>query len=402
MQDETAKNGRAPLADGNFRILMAVTFFAVIGVSSLTPALPLVMEAWSVHPAHIGWAVTAFALGGALGAPVSGVLADRLGRRRVLAPALLIFALGGAACGLAQSFQQLLALRFVQGLGAGPLNTLTFTMAGDAYEGRARVLAMGLLGMAISVGSATASIFGGLTALAGWRWVFVMPLLALGCWWLVQYRFDGPEPQKSADGLGRYLGRVLGLVASRPMAGLLAADFCVFALLFGAFFTYGPLMLHQRLAAAPHVIGLAMTVVTVFIGLASALVGRLTAWWGSRALIVAGFGLYGLAMFIMSWAASIWPLALALACLGLGHGLLLPSVLELLTALSPPQLRAALMSVNSLTMRLGQTVAPVGFGLLLTVGGLREVFWAGAALAVGAIVVVAACLGRAAGGEDGA
>lgn len=396
MAEDNEKIGPALVGDGNFRILMAVTFLAVMGVSSVTPALPTMMEALAVHPADIGWVVTAFALGGAISTPVSGVLADRLGRRRVLAPALLFFGLAGLACGLAQSFPQLLLLRFLQGVGAGPLNTMTFTMAGDMYDGRRRVMAMGILGMTISIGSATASLAGGLTASAGWRWIFVMPILALACWWLVHYKMDVSDPEVSRAGMAAYLRQVAGLLASWRTVGLLVATFFVFILLFGAYLTYVPVMLHLRMAAAPHIIGLAMTVVTAFIALGSAQIGRLTARLGSRGLIIAGFGLYCVSMLGLAWTSSYWTLLASLGLLGLGHGMILPSIMNLLSDLAPPELRAALMSVNALILRLSQTVAPVALGLVMLFGGIRDVFLAGAGVAALAVVVVWAALGRAA------
>ena len=62
--------------------------------------------------------IVAFTLPGALFTPVMGVLGDRVGRKKVLVPSLVLFGLAGAACGLARDFETLVALRFLQGAGS--------------------------------------------------------------------------------------------------------------------------------------------------------------------------------------------------------------------------------------------------------------------------------------------
>ena len=81
----------APHRDGDLWLLFAVTLVAVGNVSSVAPAFPRVVDVFGISRVEVGWVVTAYSLPGILTAPLAGVLADRLGRKRVLVPTLFVF-----------------------------------------------------------------------------------------------------------------------------------------------------------------------------------------------------------------------------------------------------------------------------------------------------------------------
>ena len=116
--------------DRNFQIISAVSLVAVLGVSSVTPAFPQLAQALNIAPQNIGLLVTVFTLPALLLGPVIGVLADRLGRKKILVPALFLFAIAGTACAIAPNLPVLLVLRFLQGIGAAPLLSLSLTLIG--------------------------------------------------------------------------------------------------------------------------------------------------------------------------------------------------------------------------------------------------------------------------------
>lgn len=98
--------------------------------------------------------ITCFTLPSAFMTPVAGVLADRFGRKAVLLPGLLLFACGGMGCAFSDSFENLLAWRAIQGLGAAPLGILYGTLVGDFYKEADRPKVMGMVGATISFGTA--------------------------------------------------------------------------------------------------------------------------------------------------------------------------------------------------------------------------------------------------------
>ena len=180
--------------DKNLQFVFAVTLMAVLGVSSIIPALPDIMDGLGFTPATIGLTIAVFTLPGVLLAPAVGILADRLGRKVVLVPSLFIFGGFGFACFFAESITQLLVLRFCQGVGAAPLGVLYGTIIGDLYSGRERAQAMGYNSSVLSMGTAGFPALGGFLALLGWNWPFLLPLLAIPLGLAISMTMDSPEP----------------------------------------------------------------------------------------------------------------------------------------------------------------------------------------------------------------
>ena len=104
-------------------ILGAVPFVMVLGNSMLIPVFPKFEEVLNINQVKVGLLVTAFSLPAGLLIPFSGMLSDRIGRKIIIAPALILYGLGGLVAGiasvaLAKPFTVILVGRVVQGLGA--------------------------------------------------------------------------------------------------------------------------------------------------------------------------------------------------------------------------------------------------------------------------------------------
>src|SRR4029453_13959438 len=99
-------------------LLGALTAFAPMSIDMYLPALPTIGVAFSATPGHVQLSLASFFLGGAIGQAFYGPLADRFGRKRPLFVGLSLFVIASAGCALATSINMLIALRFLQGLGA--------------------------------------------------------------------------------------------------------------------------------------------------------------------------------------------------------------------------------------------------------------------------------------------
>jgi MFS family permease len=374
--------------DRNLQIIFAVTLMAVLGVSSITPAFPRMARALQLSSQSIGLLVTIFTLPGVLLTPILGVLADRWGRKRILVPSLMLFGLAGGACFLARSFTLLLALRFLQGIGAASLGSLNVTLIGDLYKGRERAAAMGYNASVLSVGTASYPAIGGALATVGWFYPFLLPLLALPVGLLVLIALQNPEPVTDLS-LGAYLRRAWDSIRNRQVLGLFTASLVTFIILYGAYLTYFPFLMEERFGASPLVIGLLMSSASVATALTASQLGRLVKLWPERVLIRAAFVLYAAVLLLLSWMPSVWTVAIPALLFGVAHGLNIPSIQTLLAGLAPLEHRGAFMSANGMVLRLGQTLGPLLMGLVFGLWAMGGVIYSGAGLAL----VTAALLG---------
>jgi MFS family permease len=103
-----------------------------------------------------------------------------------------------------------------------------------------------------------------------------------------------------------------------------------------------------------------------------------------------GSSLYLLSMLSLIFTSSWVMVFMSVVLFGLGHGILIPSIQNLLVGFASIKERAAFMSFNSMVLRVGQTLGPLVIGILYTLGNLNGSFGGGALVALIMIVVVAA------------
>ena len=147
--------------DRNLHIIISVALISVLGVMTINPILPTVAQSFNITPEQIGLIMTAFLLPIAIGTPIVGVLADRIGRKQILVPSLLLFAVGGVLSASAQDFRSLLEWRFLQGIGAASLETLELTLIADLFAGKMLTSAMALNASMIGISATVYPLIGG-------------------------------------------------------------------------------------------------------------------------------------------------------------------------------------------------------------------------------------------------
>ncbi|MGM0588581.1 MAG: MFS transporter [Bacteroidota bacterium] len=371
------------LRDPNLHIIFGITLVAVMGVSSVTPAFPQIARVLNISTEQIGWLITAFTIPGIFLTPVLGMMADQIGRKQILIPSLLLFAIGGVGCAQTTDFETLLMLRFVQGIGGAALGTINVTLVGDLYVGNRRSTAMGYNGSVLSVGTAIYPAIGGALALLGWYMPFYLTLLALPIGLFALLKLDNPEPD-SQQNWKRYLSKVWITLKSKTVIGLFAANFLTFVMLYGAMLTYFPVLLDQTYGSSSFIIGVFLTTSSIFTGLISSQLGRLTRYVTSKSLIRLASLLYIMVFISIPFIDQFWVLFFPVALFGIAQGINIPSILDLLTYQAPMQQRAAFLSVNWMILRTGQTVGPLLLGVAFTWGGIIAPFYA--AIAIGGLL----------------
>lgn len=367
--------------DLNFQIVCAVTLIGVLGVSSVTPAFPSLARALNIQPQNLGLLVTTFTLPSLILGPVIGVLADRIGRKKIVFPSLILFAIAGTACGFVRDFNLLLFLRLLQGIGAASLLSLSTTLIGDLYTGGKRVSAMGYNASFSSVGTAVYPTIGGALATFGWFYPFMLPVVAIPIALLVFFALKNPEP-KGDRNLKEYLRNAAKVLKNRRLFGLFIASAANFVVLYGAYVTYFPQLINDRFKAPPSVIGILLSSVSIAIIVSSSQLGRLARRFPATKLIQASFIFYAVAMILVPLMPSIWFLLIPTMILGIGLGLGFPCIQTVLADLSPKEYLATILSVNGTFFGLGQTLGPVLMGFAFGLGGINSVFYGGVGFAI--------------------
>ena len=146
---------------------------AFIDETAIPVALPAIQEGLVATAVDGQWVVEAYALLLAALVLVGGSLGDHLGRRRVFAAGTILFALASACCGLAQSPEQLIVARAIQGVGGALLVPNSLAIIGASFEEERRGKAIGTWAGLTSVTLILGPVLGGyLVENVSWRAVF--------------------------------------------------------------------------------------------------------------------------------------------------------------------------------------------------------------------------------------
>jgi ACDE family multidrug resistance protein len=384
---EDRRGAREVYKDHNLHVLFGVTLMAVLGVSSISPALPEVRDAFGVTSGQVGLLITVFTLPGVALTPVLGVLSDRHGRRKILVPALLLFGVAGGLCAFARSFELLLALRLLQGMGAGALGTLNVTVIGDIFTGHERSAALGYNSSVLSVGTASYPAIGGALAAVAWYYPFALAFLAIPVGLLVLFSLRNPEPRNDQR-LSEYFGDVFARLKDREVLGLLGVSLLTFIILFGPQLTFLPILMDERFGAPAYLRGALLSGASLTTALTSARLGSLTERVAQRTLLKTSFVLYAAGLVCVALAPNLWLLLVPAILFGVAQGINLPNVFSLLNDHAPSENRGAFMATNGMSLRAGQTIGPLLMAATAGTLGLTGAYLAATTLALVALVLV--------------
>ena len=232
-------------------VIGAGVFLAGLELMVTAVALPSILEDLAAPSGGSGWIelrkaswiITGYLLVYILTMPMAGRLADLWGTRRLFMAALVIFTVGSALAGAAQTLDQLIAARLVQAVGGGVLVPVGTAAAAHLFDGAARPRALGVVGALTFLGMAAGPVVGAAIiasvhpedalAAAGvtgpvaailepaWRWVFYLNipigLTALALAWAASPDWESPRRRGRVDIAGAAL---FGLALVAGLIGL--------------------------------------------------------------------------------------------------------------------------------------------------------------------------------------
>ncbi|MBX7196235.1 MAG: MFS transporter [Sandaracinaceae bacterium] len=318
-----------------------------------------------------GWVGSSYLLASTVSMPLYGKLADLYGRRPVMLVGISLFLVGSIGSGFARSIEMLIALRALQGLGAGAIQPITFTILGDLFSLEERGRVQAFFGAIWAMSGAFGPILGGLiVASLSWRWVFWINVpFGVGAMIVLTLAYHEGRASKrvSLDWLGAVLltsGSISLLIAAQrtwpwlfaPLALALLTLFVLVerraaepvvpldmvrdravsvaslsAIALGATMstavTFLPLEVQGVMGGSATDAGSTLAPMLLAWPVASAITSRTITRVGFRAPVILGSVVCALGLGALPWAAAtaapdqgLWPLRLAMAAVGMGMG----------------------------------------------------------------------------------
>ncbi|HZU04632.1 MAG TPA: MFS transporter [Chloroflexota bacterium] len=372
-------------------VAFSTSIAAVMGVQLVFPVLPPMMQQLGVSESAIGLVVSVYTIPMIFLAPLAGAIADLHGRRPLLVGGMLLFGLAGAAVSFAPSFEWVIALRALQGVGATAILPLTIVLLSDLVSGHQESGAQGMKVFLDRIGIFAIPLLAGILAVVSWRLPFLLfalsvPVAFLGLAWLPETR---PQEQTS---LRTYLGGFTSIGRRPRLIIAFSAGFLRFFLDYG-YFTYLPIYLALARGDSPATVGLLFGFFAAGAMITATQVGRLVRGHEVTNIVFVGFVLAGVSVLVIPLLPHTLLVGLSLFVYGLGNGLISPLQKSLLTQNAPADVRAGVVSLDRVVQQVAKSLAPGAMGLLLVVADVTAVFWTLGALSLASVVLAAVLLG---------
>jgi EmrB/QacA subfamily drug resistance transporter len=411
------------------RRLYVITFAMMLSLFLASIEATVVATAMPTIAAQLGgleiyaWVFSAYLLTSTTTIPIFGKLSDIYGRRRLYLLAVVVFMLGSALCGQAQTMPQLILFRALQGLGAGGIQPLAFTIIGDIFTFEQRAKMQGLFSGVWGLSSLIGPLVGGFFVdYVSWHWVFYLnvPFGLLGiALMLAAWRDVNPRTGGSVDYLGAALlsggivalmlalfelrtglqtnWRVIGFAllsalvmlialvfverrAANPMLPLalfrerlfvsaIGHGFCAGFALFGSA-AFVPLFVQAVLGLSATVAGATLTPQLFSWTIASIVGTRLLLRYHFRSLALSGVTMLLLGLTLLTQVSATtpqWVLAIGMALTGVGMGLSVPIFLIAVQSTVPRPLLGAATSTLQFGRSIGGAIGTSVLGVVLAV-----------------------------------
>ncbi len=336
---------------GVMLVLGTVQFTSIVDFMLVMPLGPQLMQTLKIDTTRFGLIVSAYTIAAGVAGFIAAPIIDRFGRKAAFLTLYFGFLVGTLFCGLADTYELLLAARVLTGCFGGILGGMAMTIIGDVFPPHRHATATGVLMMAFSVASVLGVPFGLAIGLKyGWQAPFFalaalgLPVFAAGFWTLPTLR--GHLQHKTSD-----VHPLVNLWETATTANHLPAFALIIALMLGSFAVVPYISTYLVLNAGLPNEQLPWVYVSggVFSLISSPIIGRLADRFGRRLLyfIVAPFS--ALMMFVVTILPPV-PLVVSMLVVGflmVGNSGRMVAAMALIIASVEPRRRGSFMSVYS-------------------------------------------------------
>ncbi len=302
--------------------LSLVSGFVILGVTVISPVLPQYALSFNIPVALVGWAVSAFALARLVTDIPAGLLADRLGRKRIMVSGLVLIIVSSIAAGTASNYAGLILARIVGGVGSALYMTAATTWVALVSAGTSRGRYMSLYTGLVFAGTAFGPTVGGYAAA---RFGLSAPFFAYAVFGLAGLIATLPlkEPADSSQAAGSKMRMkdILGILSNRSFMLVNCAVLALFFLRTGVRGTLVPLYASLNLGLTEDRIGVLLTAAAVGTAISTFPSGWLSDRVGRKIPMMACLFLSGVAALLIPWQGNWAGLMGIMAFYGLATGL---------------------------------------------------------------------------------
>lgn len=349
-------------------VLMVAGCLTSMTGGAVNPVFPEIVEELAVDARWSGTLVSMHTLTTALGSPLFGILADRLGKLRVLIPALFAYGLVGVSSALAQDFSSLLIMRGLLGLANGGIAAASIGFVGSLFEGEERSRLMGYVASVLATASILFPLLGGWAGSFHWRYAFglyglAFPVAIAALMIIREHKAGEQSASGGSPTVNLTITRGLGQTLLQPPLLFMFLGLGLSSAVFYVVIVYAPQYFKQTIGADTILNGIILASRAVGAAIVSAIgASRLAQKLGVYRAIALGFAIMaGTLAVIPTLEQPLWIIMTALL-FGMGFGAVMPNLYDALARLTPVEQRSGILAIGTGVASLGQFLSPIVMG----------------------------------------
>ena len=313
---------------------------ASVGIMCLSPVLPLIEQQYAAFPsmmALVKYISVSIGIGMVLGAPLAGVISDRLGRRAVLLFAVLIFCLCGTIGYLVSNLYALIVLRMSVGAAASSILAVGIALIGDLFDDQQRDRIIGINATCSSLVAIMTVPLSGFLGDISPKLPFLLHIIPLPILFLAILFIPRRPVERDS---GNHAHPKLGRTHLQMMVYALTAGVVIFAIP-----VFLPFFMRNAGITSAFDNSLVLTTQSICAAAFATIYG-----WARQRMSIGGtfaisFGLYVLGCIIMLSFSDLWSFYISAVLLGLGMAWVAPSLMSSASILSAPQNRGRVIGL---------------------------------------------------------
>lgn len=357
--------------------LASIPLMMTLGNSMLIPVLPIIEKELKISPFQSSLIITVYSIVAILFIPIAGYLSDRLGRKKIIIPSLILAAVGGSIAGLSSmmitnSYLFILIGRFLQGIGASGAFPVVIPTVGDMFSREKDISnGLGVIETANTAGKVLSPIIGSILAIWSWFIPFLtIPILCLISILLVLFFVKAPasSDEKKPKKFKEFLSSVKEVLIKKGR--WLVAVFLIGCIIM--FVLFGTLFYLSQILESTYKIhgvkkGIIIAVPLFALSSTSLITGKnigenkiLMKW-----LTLIGMLILSVSMLIMSFKPGLRMIIFDLVFGGIGIGMVLPCLDSFITEGIEKENRGTITSLYSSMRFIGVALGPPLFAVIM-------------------------------------
>jgi MFS family permease len=371
-------------------LLSALTL--IMGMSLPSAFLPIFARELDPSELLVGLVSSAWFISRIFTELPSGILADRLGRRRLLVGGLALSAVGAFTCSSASLIHLLILGRALWGLGTGLFFISSSATIFDLFKSKVRGQALGTFQAIQFMGSLIGAPIGSFMVEAtGYNGVFLVASMLMVCSFLVAFlskSLKQTEIKTAGQDVSLSLREVLPSIKNWGLTSLYINSLTRMLIWVGIAGTVFPLFLNLELGVGVEYIGLVISSRTVGIILATAISGYMSDKTGRKPMIVLGMITEACSLYAYTLAASFEAFLLIGLMEGFGRGMVLTSMMVMLSEVAPPKFRGGAIGMYRTFMDVGGFIGPLLFMEIFGKLGSHSAFFSAIGVTAASVALI--------------